>query len=102
MSFQPTDLRTIPLFAHIPDDKLAQLVAAFERRSLASGEVLFKAGSIADRFVVLISGAIEATQSEEKILVRPVAPVGEVGALSHLRRATTAIAVEPSEVLTLP
>ena len=42
MAFQPTALRSIPLFAHIPDEHLAQLVAAFQHRSLAAGEVLEK------------------------------------------------------------
>lgn len=102
MAFQPTALRSIPLFANIPDEHLTQLVGAFQRRSLAAGEVLFSPGETAADFVLLTEGAIEVRQGDERIVVRPVAPVGEVGALAGLRRSTAAVAAAPSEVLTIP
>lgn len=102
MAFQPTDLRSIPLFTAIPDDHLGKLAAVFARRSLTAGEVLFAEGALADRLILLVEGEIEVSHGKDRLTIRPIAPVGEVGALAGLRRATTAVAVVASGVLELP
>jgi CRP-like cAMP-binding protein len=95
------DLKAIPLFAGIPDAHLALLVAEFRRDRLAAGETLFGEGSMGDRFFLLVEGEMEARFGDERIAIRPLAPVGELGSLAGLRRATTAVATAPSEVLSL-
>ena len=95
------DLKGIPLFANIPDEHLAQLMARFERRLLSAGETLFTEGSIGDRLTLLVSGEVEARTGDEALTIRAFAPVGELGALAGLRRQTTATALAPSEVLSI-
>jgi CRP-like cAMP-binding protein len=102
MSFSPSSLRAIPLFSDIPDAQLEALVAAFGRRKLGAGDVLFEEGQLADRLILLVEGEIEVRRGKDRLVVRPVAPVGEVGALASLHRATTATAVVDSQVLVLP
>ena len=101
MSFRPTDLHSIPLFAEIPEGHLERLVGAFARRRLEAGEVLFRRGDLADQLILLVEGLVEVQHDDGGLQIRPFAPVGEVGALTNLRRATTAVAAEPSQVLTI-
>lgn len=102
MPVRPSDLRAIPLFAHITDEHLEQLLTEFQRRSLNPGDILFEAGSTADRLILLCQGEVAVREgSEERFRLRPVAPIGELGALTGLRRTTTAIAATACEVLSL-
>ncbi len=53
------DLRTIALFAGMPDDQLADLAAAGEEVAVVPGVVVFRAGEHADSWWVLVDGAID-------------------------------------------
>jgi CRP/FNR family cyclic AMP-dependent transcriptional regulator len=100
MPIQPVDLRAIPLFADMTDEHLKTLVGQLQRRCLAEGEGLFEEGAIADQLLILIEGELAVHQGlEERLRLRPVSLVGELGGLTGLRRTSTAIAVVPSEVL---
>jgi CRP-like cAMP-binding protein len=102
MPVSPADLRAVPLFASITDDHLGDLLKAFERRSYAASAVLFEEGSRADRLLVLVSGEVVVWQGAEELFrLRPIAPIGELGALAGLRRTTSAIAADACEVLTI-
>lgn len=100
MSVQPSTLRKIPLFANITDEHLGQLVSACKNRSVASGEVLFEAGSVSRKFLILTGGEVSLREgTEERFRLKPVAPVGELGALAQLERRTTAVAASHAELL---
>jgi CRP-like cAMP-binding protein len=102
MTVSPSDLRKIPLFSNITDEHLDTLVAAFERRSLPAGEVLFKAGAVPERFLILVSGAVALKEGdEERFRLKPIAPVGELAAITGLERRMTAVTTAPSEVLSI-
>lgn len=93
MTVKPADLRKVPLFAKITDQHLEQLLAAFERRELEAGAVLFEPGSIPDRLLVLVEGEVGLREDGvERFRIRPIAPVGELGAITGLPRRTTAVA----------
>lgn len=96
------DLKAIPLFAGIPDEHLTQLLSRFRRDTLGAGETLFAEGSTGDRFCLLVDGEMEARTVDGTLAIHPFAPVGELGSLAGLRRPTTAVAVRPSEVLSIP
>ena len=103
MSVAPSALRKIPLFANITDEHLAQLISACKTRRIEPNEVLFRAGSVADRFQILTSGEISLREGEEeRFRLKPIAPVGELGALVQLERKTTAVAATSGELLELP
>jgi CRP/FNR family transcriptional regulator, cyclic AMP receptor protein len=102
MNVTPQDLRKVPLFANITDEHLAQLLAAFERRDVVRGTVLFEPGTIPDRLLLLVDGEIGLREEgEERFRVRAIAPIGELGALTALPRATSAVAATDATVLSI-
>lgn len=103
MTVQPSDLHAIPLFHGISADHLAELLGACERVPLAAGEVLFEAGSDPAHLLLLTQGEVALREpgsaGEPRFRLSPIAPIGELGAVTGLRRNTTAVATQPSEVL---
>lgn len=103
MPVAPAELRKIPLFANITDAHLAELVDACRSRKVAAGEALFEAGAVADRFQILVSGEVSLREGDqERFRLRPIAPVGELGAIAKLERRITAVAATPVELLEMP
>jgi CRP/FNR family transcriptional regulator, cyclic AMP receptor protein len=99
MAASPSDLRAIPLFQRITDEHLAELIGAFERISLDAGAVLFEAGSEPAHFLLLVSGEVALQEgTETRFRLAPLAPIGELGAVTGLKRNTTAVTTQPSEV----
>lgn len=102
MAFRPSDLHVIPLFHGITDDHIAELVGAFERISVEAGEVLFEAGAVPTHMLLLVNGEVAlrdpSSATEPRFVLRAVAPIGELGAVTGLRRSTTAVATVPSEI----
>jgi CRP/FNR family transcriptional regulator, cyclic AMP receptor protein len=99
MPVGPSDLRAIPLFQNITDDHLRHLMDAFERLFLAAGHVLFEAGSEPTHLLLLVSGEVALKDgAETRFRLTPLAPIGELGAVTRLPRNTTAVVTAPSEV----
>jgi CRP-like cAMP-binding protein len=73
-------------------------------RQVDRGEVLFRAGEQADGGFVVQQGSFRLSQSEEgeEITVGPCTLLGEVALFAETRRRTTAEALEPSIVLSIP
>lgn len=102
MAIGPAELRTIPLFQDITDEHLTDLLGALKHQRVKQGEVLFLAGSRPTGLLLLTSGEIALKEGDEiRFRLRPVAPIGELGALTGLVRNTTAVAVSDSEVLSI-
>lgn len=105
------DLRSLPLFQGIPEDRLGQLVDAFRVVKHPSGTVLFAAGETATKFEILTKGevVIEETVANgtpsaaagTRLTLKNLAPLGELGALTGLPRSTTATATSDVEVLSV-
>jgi len=102
MSSPGLSLKSIPLFADLPDHSLEELVAACDRVEVEVGQTLFSAGAVADRLLLLVEGEVEVRAEGERFSVLPFAAVGELAALTGLRRATTAVALRPSQLLSIP
>ena len=101
---RPSDLHAIPLFHGITADHLAELLKAFEQRHAPAGEVLFEAGSDPAHLLLLLSGEVALNDraegvEEPRFRIRPIAPIGELGAVTGLKRNTTAVTTQPSDVL---
>lgn len=98
---EPTfsELRSIPLLENINDDLLARLVELFERRQYQPGDILFCRGDRPTDLLLLIKGQVSLMQDDTvRFRLHPIAPIGELGALTGLDRRTTAKVSEPSEV----
>lgn len=102
------DLRSLPLFKDISEERLTQLVAAFRPVTHKAGTVLFRPGDTATHFELLVKGEVrleeEPTSTEVPAVrfdLRPVTPLGELGALTGLPRSTTATATTDVELLSI-
>ncbi len=91
MTVAPAELRRLPLFADITEAHLAELLQAFETRKVEAGEWVFRAGAVSERFELLVEGEVSLLDGEEEVFVlRPVAPLGELGAVTRGPRSMAA------------
>lgn len=96
----PSDLRALPLFKGLTDAHLEELVAAFERVELDAGSVLFEAGTAPTHLHILVRGEVALEErGEPRFVLSPIAPIGELGAVTGLERNTRAVTTRPSVVL---
>jgi len=99
MSVTPSDLRSIPLFQDISEEHLTSLINVFERRTHGKGEVLFCAGDRPEDLLLLVRGEVSLLEDDVvRFRLHPLAPIGELGAITGLTRSTTARVEEDSEV----
>jgi CRP/FNR family transcriptional regulator, cyclic AMP receptor protein len=104
MAVRPSDLHAIPLFHGITDEHLAELILACERVDLPAGTVLFEAGSEPQHLLLLSGGEVVLREpgaprdAEPRFRLSPLAPIGELGAVTGVPRNTTAVTSQPSEV----
>jgi CRP-like cAMP-binding protein len=96
------------LFQGISESRLTQLVAVFRPVTHEAGKVLFKPGDTATHFELLVKGEVtieeEATSDAHDAVrfeLRPISPLGELGALTGLPRSTTATATTEVELLSI-
>jgi CRP/FNR family cyclic AMP-dependent transcriptional regulator len=76
------------------------LLGALTPRRVGRGKKLFTAGEMHDAFQILTEGEVEIVEpGEPKILLRPFAPIGELGALTGLPRNATATATSEVSLL---
>jgi CRP-like cAMP-binding protein len=99
MSLTPNQLRSISFLNELTDQQLEQLSKIFKRQHLKKGAALFQEGAFDDSFYLLAKGEVNILEGDKlRYQLRPPTPIGEVGALANLKRNTTAIASQPSEV----
>jgi CRP/FNR family cyclic AMP-dependent transcriptional regulator len=96
------------LFAGLDRDSLAAIARTMRSRRFRRGEVLFHEGDPGDALFIVVSGALKVTlpseEGEEAILASLGRGdfLGELALLDGAPRSASAIALEASEVLTLP
>ncbi|MBS2016205.1 MAG: cyclic nucleotide-binding domain-containing protein [Deltaproteobacteria bacterium] len=96
-------LKSLPLFQGISEARLGQLVNAFRPASHKAGTTLFVPGDRATHFELLMKGEVTVEESDTaKFVLRPVSPLGELGALTNIPRSTTATAATDIELLSAP
>ncbi len=94
------DFTSVPLFADFDAKKLETFLGAFSRRSLPAGHVLFEQGVAPSDFCLLVEGSLSVRDVDgERFLLKPVAPVGELGVITGEERKLSAVVAEPSVVL---
>ena len=100
-------LKDLPLFSALGPEELAMLARAVERRGLAAGDTLFKAGEAGEAMYIVLSGEIELSvvdRAGQKIVLtgRHRGDVfGELAMLDAGPRTVTATALVDSELLEL-
>jgi CRP-like cAMP-binding protein len=97
-------LERVPTLNLLGRQALRILAIGAVTRQVDRGEVLFSAGEQADGGFVVQQGSFKLSPSEdgEEITVGPCTLLGEVALFAETRRRTTAQALEPSIVLSIP
>jgi CRP-like cAMP-binding protein len=96
----------VPMLNLLGRQALRILAIGAQTRYVHGGEVLFNAGDEADGGFVVQEGrfniAPAASEGGKAIVVGPYTLLGEVALFTQSRRAATATALEPSNVLLIP
>ena len=94
------ELARIELLAGLPGETLTRLGERMERRDVAPGERVVGEGQSGDRFYVVLSGLLSATQADRgpRSVLRPGSYFGEVSLLMPIPRTASVEAVTPATV----
>jgi len=97
-------LERVTTFAQLGFSALQIIAIGSEARHLDAGEVLFKAGDIADGGYVIQEGSLklslpDADAADPGIAVGPGVLLGELALVTETKRPVTATAIEPSTVM---
>jgi CRP/FNR family cyclic AMP-dependent transcriptional regulator len=97
-----SDLKSIPLFASLPDDELAAIAPFAEEVDVDEGEVLVKEGQYSYTFIAIRDGTAEVTRAGEHVASLGEGDFfGEIGLLEQALRTATVTAKTPMKVITL-
>jgi CRP/FNR family cyclic AMP-dependent transcriptional regulator len=108
LQFAAEALGRCRLFAGMSEESLQAISGTLRSRRFRRGEVLFHEGDPGDALFIVTSGAVKVVvpseEGEEAILatLRRGDFLGELALLDGAPRSASAIALEPTEVLTLP
>ena len=95
-------LRTVELFAEIPDELLIEAAAAMETVSYQSGETIFDKGDAGSAMFIIVTGEVRIHDDDRTIAVLGARDVfGELAALDPEVRMASATALRPCELFKL-
>jgi CRP/FNR family transcriptional regulator, cyclic AMP receptor protein len=107
MVCDPAFLTEVPLFKLLDEQERVGLAAVLELKSVAQGDVLFRAGEPGDCMFMIRNGSVELYAKDimgQKIVLETPGPGGQFGELALFdggARTATAVALEDCEVLVL-
>jgi CRP-like cAMP-binding protein len=94
-----------PLLSLMERDALRLVAFAAENRTLRAGDVLFRSGENSDGAVLVVSGAVALTSGDDgqpaDEIAGPGTLLGELALFTSIKRPTTAVAREPTQVMRL-
>ncbi len=98
---------SLPIFAGVPESRLAAAFARAAEQEVATGTVLIRQGDPADRFFVILDGTFDVDQAAEDATVRrlrtmgPDDVFGELGLLTGAPRSATVVAATAGRLLAM-
>ena len=93
-------LKTIPLFAEVPDDKLRKIAPFAETDEFAEGQVVVKEGGYSNHFFAIEDGTAKVERGGEHIAdLGPGDVFGEQGLLEKQERSATVTATSRLRVI---
>jgi uncharacterized protein YhbP (UPF0306 family) len=98
--------RAYSVFSELPTQTVDTIAASLESVQVQPGDVIVRQGGPADKFFIIVSGAVEVVQESEGVEVR-VASLskghffGEMAIMRDAPRAATVRATEPTTLLSL-
>jgi len=100
-------LKTVPLFASLPDEQVRALVPVVTRRSVPRGALVMAAGDPTDSLYIVISGRLKVLMGDaegKEVILSILGPgefFGEMGLIDDAPRSASVVAMEPCELLAL-
>jgi CRP/FNR family cyclic AMP-dependent transcriptional regulator len=93
-------LKTIPLFAEVPDDKLRKIAPFAETDEFAEGQVVVKEGGYSNHFFAIEDGSAKVERGGQHIAdLGPGDVFGEQGLLEKQERSATVTATSRLRVI---
>ena len=98
----PSHLKSIPLFAEMPDDELAKIATFAQEVTVEQGRELVREGDFSYEFMAIQDGEAEVTRHGEHVAdLGPGDFFGEMGLLEKTLRNATVTAKTPVRIITL-
>jgi CRP-like cAMP-binding protein len=98
----PSRLKSLPLFADMSDEELAQVAAFAQEISVEAGRQLVREGDFSYEFMAIEEGEAEVTRGGDHIAdLGPGDFFGEMGLLEKTLRNATVTARTPMQLMTL-
>ena len=98
----PSRLKSIPLFANVPEEDLHKIATFADETSVEEGKALVKEGDYAYDFMAIEEGTAEVRRGDETLgELGPGDFFGEIGVLEKDKRTATVVATSPIRLITL-
>ena len=95
-------LKSLPLFADVPDEELAQIAGFAQEVNVDAGRELVREGDFSYEFMAIEEGEAEVTRGGEHVAdLGPGDFFGEMGLLEKTLRNATVTAKTPVRLITL-
>jgi signal transduction histidine kinase len=92
-------LKEVYFFRGLSHEELGRIERVCHQASFALGEVIFREGSEADRFYIVLEGAVEVWKQKDLLAVHTSGHLfGEMALIDELPRSATVIAREPTRL----
>jgi CRP/FNR family cyclic AMP-dependent transcriptional regulator len=96
----PSELRGIPLFRDVPDDKLTKVATFATLESFVEGQEIIREGGYSNDFYAIDEGTVKVERGGEHIAaLGPGDVFGEQGLLERSERTATVTATSPVRVI---
>ena len=102
-----TVLKSVPMFASIPDEQLRMLATVVSRRAVPRNSVIMAAGDPIDSLYIVISGRLKVMMSDadgKEVILSLIGRgefFGEMGLIDDSPRSASVVAIEPCELLSI-
>jgi CRP-like cAMP-binding protein len=98
----PSRLKSIPLFADLPEDQLREIATFAIEVSVEEGKHLVEEGDYSYQFMAIEEGNAEVLRGDERVAeLGPGDYFGEIGLIERDRRTATVVAKSPMLLVTL-
>ncbi|MGH2951432.1 MAG: cyclic nucleotide-binding domain-containing protein [Solirubrobacterales bacterium] len=96
----PSELKGIPLFADVPDDKLTKVATFATLESYVEGQEIIREGGYSNDFYAIDEGTVKVERGGEHVAdLGPGDVFGEQGLLEKSERTATVTATSPVRVI---
>ena len=100
-------MKTVPLFATIPEEQLRMLATVVTRKSAPRSTTIMAGGDPTDSLYIVLSGRLKVMMSDsegKEVILAILGPgefFGEMGLIDDAPRSASVVAIEPCELLSI-